>query len=326
MTADLCVVSDLDVEYVTAVQTVRALDSVSIRVAPGSIIGVVGESGSGKSTLALAIGGLFAPGAHVLRGDVLIDGESVIRSGAAVTQRVRRSKLGFVLQEPISSLDPTQTVGKQLALALGSDGVFDSVDALLSEVGLRDTRRIGRSFPHELSGGMAQRVSIARAIAKGPELIIADEPTSALDVSVRQEILDLLATQRSRRNTSVVVFTHDLRSVLKYCDSVLVMYAGRVVEAGSTAAVFSQAAHPYMAALLSAIPGIEAPEERLRPIRGSPPVLRDAATSCSFAPRCEFVIDRCRTSRPELRAFGERRAACFRAEELLDGSIGRADG
>jgi oligopeptide/dipeptide ABC transporter ATP-binding protein len=200
-----------------------------------------------------------------------------------------------------------------------------SVEERLREVGLSDAKRVARSYPHELSGGMAQRAVIALAIARNPALLIADEPTSALDATIRAEVLALLIGLKDRFNTGIVLLSHELMVVARYCDEVAVMYAGRVLEHGAASLVFERARHPYTMALLRAAPGRERPGARIEPIRGLPPLLREASPGCAFAPRCAFVEARCRNERPESRSFDARTILCHRADEIaaLDAEPGK---
>ena len=319
--------SKLVVEYAAGESTIRALDGGEMRVSEGEIVGIVGESGSGKSTLSRALAGLLPSNATVLQGDVRIKSVSMLGSSEEVRRDVRRGMLGFVFQSPIASLNPTMTVRRQLAVELktapDADADEDRADPhqLLRQVGLDDAIRVGRSYPHQLSGGMAQRVAIARAIARRPPVIVADEPTASLDVGYRDEILDLLVDQRDCRGASLILLTHDLRSVARVCDKVAVMYAGRIVEFDSGEALFRSPSHPYTIGLLKAAPGTEAMGARLDPIGGVPATLAERAEMCTFAPRCPYAIEICREVRPEAEMFGEREVVCHRASEIRSGRL-----
>jgi peptide/nickel transport system ATP-binding protein len=307
---------NLTVEYHTREGVVRALDGAELAFDSRSTIGIVGESGSGKTTLGMAIGRLLPDSSERVSGNLLLDGEAVFDLTVDEVRRLRRDRLGFVFQNPMSALDPTMRIGRQLSDAAGEGATGKAIDQRLREVGLSDAKRVARSYPHELSGGMAQRVVIAMAIARTPTLLVADEPTSALDATIRAEVLALLTGLKDRFNTGVVLLSHDLLVVSAHCDEVAVMYAGRVIEHGAAQLVFGRARHPYTMALLQAAPGRERPGQRIQPIRGLPPLLREAAAGCAFAPRCSFADDRCRSKRPEPRSFDDRTILCHRAEEI----------
>ncbi len=308
---------DLVIEYRTTRGPVRALDGAELAVMAPEVLGVVGESGSGKSTLAATIGRLLPRNAHRIGGDLTIGGRSVFDLGEPELRALRRHQLGFVFQDPIGTLNPTLRIARQVARVLEVPARDPSIEAVLTQVGLTEAARVGRSYPHELSGGMAQRVSIAMAIARRPKLVVADEPTAALDASVRNQILELLVSRCRETEASVVLFSHDLRAVSEYCDRVAVMYGGRVVETGLSSVVFSRPAHPYTEALLKAAPGAEQFGGRIEPIPGTPPVLTTRCEECAFTRRCHWAIDRCSSERPEPRRVADRDVVCHRAEEVL---------
>ena len=309
-------VRNLVVEYTTQGGSVRALDGTDLELLAGETLGVVGESGSGKSTLGAAIGRILPEGARCDSGDIVLGNVSVFGSSDSRIREMRRRDLGFVFQNPMTSLDPTMRVGRQVALALGGAAGRAEVEALLLKVGLPDGPQVSRSYPHQLSGGMAQRVAIAMAIARGPRLLIADEPTASLDTSVRDQILDLLLSLREQTGASLIVLSHDLHMVAKHCDRVAVMYGGRIVEDGRSGAVFGRPRHPYTSALMGSAPGSEDPDGALRPIAGMPPVLWGRSDSCSFAPRCASANEACRTQRPVAREMDGRLIVCGRAGEI----------
>ncbi|MEU8103689.1 ABC transporter ATP-binding protein [Nonomuraea muscovyensis] len=317
---DLLEVDELVVDY----GRTRALDGARLRVAPGETVGVVGESGSGKSTLGAAIGRLLPRQARVAAGTVLVAGEPVLDLPPAELRRLRGRRLGFVFQDPIGSLDPTMRVGRQLRLVLGRDrGQGKSsrrsadVGAHLARVGL-DEARVAAAYPHQLSGGMAQRVAIALAMAASPELLVADEPTASLDSQVREKVLDVVFALAGEAGTGIVWLSHDLPAVARRCDRVAVMYGGRVVESGPAAQVLGAPAHPYTAALAGSAPAAAAPGVRLRPVPGRPPVLTGPSPGCAFEPRCPFAEDRCASERPEPVRVGEQDVLCHRAGELTE--------
>jgi peptide/nickel transport system ATP-binding protein len=315
--SDILHIEALAISYETPDGPVWALDGVDLGLDSGGAIGVVGESGSGKSTLSLAIGRLLPTNARRLSGDLAVNGRSVFSCGDRDIRLLRRRSLGFVFQNPMAALDPTMRIGTQVGRAIGPDARRKDVMALLTRVELSDIERVVQSFPHQLSGGMAQRVAIAIAIARRPRLLIADEPTASLDASIRDQILTLLSSLRSQTGASLIVFTHDLRVVSTLCERVAVMYGGRIVEQGETASVFQNPGHPYTSALMAAAPGNEGPNGRLLPIPGVPTILRERSLRCVFTPRCPWAIERCGDERPETRLVGGRPVACHRSEEVI---------
>jgi len=310
-------IRDLVIAYRTASGSQRALDGADLALTPGETVAVVGESGSGKSTLGMAMGRLL-PGEAVCEGGAMqVAGVDVLNADAETLRGLRRETLGFVFQNPMSALDPTMRVGKQVARAMGGTPAQAEIEALLSRAELSDPARVLRAYPHELSGGMAQRVVIAMAIARRPALLIADEPTASLDASIREKIMLTLNRLRDETGATLVVLSHDLRLIARHSDRVAVMYGGRVVEVGAVGTVLDAPAHPYTAALLSAAAGSEKPGERLEPIPGTPPNLSGRCEACAFAPRCTLARDLCRTRRPEPREIAGRRVICHFAEEAL---------
>jgi oligopeptide/dipeptide ABC transporter ATP-binding protein len=302
------------VEYRTAERGLRSLDGASLSVATGEIVGLVGESGSGKSTLAAAIGRLPVAGAHRLSGSLLVDGREVGTLDEPNLAELRRTTIGYIFQDPVGTLDPTLKIGRQIALATGADR--EQAHAALEGLGFDDIHRVLSSYPHELSGGMAQRVAMGITLARGPRLIIADEPTAALDASVKSQILDLLLASCRRLGAALLLVTHDLHAVRKYAERVVVMYAGRVVENGTADAVLRSPLHPYTAALLRSAVGREGVGERVEPIAGLPPQFGERQELCSFSPRCPYATELCRSIRPEARTVGIRSAVCHYAGEI----------
>jgi peptide/nickel transport system ATP-binding protein len=303
-------IRDLVVSYASGDRAICALDGVSLSIAANETIGIVGESGSGKSTLGMAIGRLLAPSASFDSGDILVDGRSVLRCSAPELRAVRRNRLGFVFQNPMSALDPTMRIGRQMALALDLAPGSATVHALLRKAGLDDPAVVAASFPHELSGGMAQRVVIALAIARNPAVVIADEPTASLDASIKGVILDLLMALGSDTGASLVIMSHDLRMVARRCARIFVMYGGRVVESGASREVFASPRHPYSQALVRAAAGNEGSGGHLEPIPGVPPVLHRRSADCAFASRCAYAQPICRSQRPPEVALQGRVVAC----------------
>jgi peptide/nickel transport system ATP-binding protein len=307
-------VDDLAVDYEPRGRRVRALDGADLVVDAGETVGIVGESGSGKSTLGSAVGGLLPRTARRAAGSLAVAGEQVFDLPSKDLRRVRRERLGFVFQDPIGSLDPTMRVGAQLRLVRGNGG-GDPLSHL-ERVRLADPRRVARAYPHQLSGGMAQRVAIALAMARTPRLLVADEPTAALDSQVREEVLDVVFSLTEDSGTSILWLSHDLGAVARRCSRVAVMYGGRVVEEGPAGDVFGRPAHPYTAALARSAPARATRGARLVPVPGRPPVLDGPAAGCAFAARCPYAEERCFHERPEPVTIGNQSVLCHRAGNL----------
>ena len=313
---ELLEIDDLVIDYIAAGKTQRALDGATLKIATGETLGIAGESGSGKSTLAAAVGGLLPTAARYIDGKVRLAGQSVIGCSDKDIRNLRREHLGYVFQDPIGSLDPTMRVGRQLALVLGGRPGDSEIAEHLERVRLEDVRRVALAYPHQLSGGMAQRVAIAIAMAKQPHLLIADEPTAALDAQVRGEILNVIFGLAAGASTSIMMLSHDLPGLARHCSRIAVMYGGTVVEEGPAHEVMDRPGHPYTIALSKALPANVPLGARLVSIPGQPPVLTGASTGCSFAPRCAFAIERCTRERPQPIAVGARTVLCHRAVEL----------
>jgi peptide/nickel transport system ATP-binding protein len=299
---------------------VQAVDRVSLAVAEGEIVAVVGESGCGKTMLAMSILGLLPEGGEITDGHVLLAGEDLRTASPARLQRIRGDRIGTVFQEPMAALNPVLTVGSQVGEVLrrhtGSSGKAERlrVIELLDLVGIPDPERRFGQYPHEMSGGMAQRVVIAMAIACGPTLLLADEPTTALDVTIQAAILRTIDRLRRDLHMAVILITHDLGVVADIADRVVVMYAGRVVEQGDVHRIFDAPRHRYTRGLLAAIrdPSTVGRRSRLPEIPGVVPTMWGPATGCTFAPRCGYADATCESRLPELAAFGAgHAAACF---------------
>ncbi|WP_182377060.1 ABC transporter ATP-binding protein [Nocardioides sp. WS12] len=306
--APLLVVDDLHTVFHTPRGDVRAVDGVSFQVAPGETLGLVGESGSGKSVLGRTVMGLIASGpTTTVSGKVLLDGQDVHALKPGQRRQLWGPEIAMVFQDPMTSLNPVKRVGTHLTETLRrhlkcsrKEATERAVD-LLNQVGIPEPVRRLTQYPHELSGGMRQRVVIATALACDPRLLIADEPTTALDVTVQKQILDLLATLVSERTMAMILISHDLGAVAGRTDRVQVMYAGRTVEAGPTRAVFDTPDHPYTDALLASIPQLsDAPHTVLRAIEGNPPDMTRPPRGCRFGPRCGRSSDTCTDLMPGL--------------------------
>ena len=294
-----------------------AVDGVSLRAMPGETLALVGESGCGKSATALAIIGLLPEGTAV-GGAVRLAGTDLLGLSAEEMRRLRGGAVAMIFQEPMTSLNPAFTAGDQVAEAIRAHrampkrAAFDEAVAMLERVRIPDAARRARQYPHEMSGGMRQRVMIAMALACRPRLLIADEPTTALDVTVQAQILSLLDDLKRETGTAVLLITHDLGVVADHADRVAVMYAGRIVESAPAAALFARPEHPYTVGLLGARPSAADRAARLASIEGTVPDLRAPPPGCRFAPRCPFRIPRCDAEAPALSHDGHA-VACHRA-------------
>ncbi|MFR0354416.1 ABC transporter ATP-binding protein [Streptomyces sediminimaris] len=319
-------VEDLNVEFPTEDGIVRAVRGAGYRLERGESLGIVGESGSGKSVTALAVMGLLPATARV-RGSVRFDGGELLGLSDARLSEVRGSGIAMIFQDPMTSLNPVYTVGYQIAETLRrhhpglkARAARDRAVDLLGRVGIPGPERRVDTYPHELSGGMRQRVVIAIAMANDPEVIIADEPTTALDVTVQAQILDALEAARAETGAALVLITHDLGVVAGHTDRVAVMYAGRIVETGSVGDIFYTPRMPYTLGLLGSMPRLDREEERLIPISGSPPSLLNLPPGCPFAPRCPLRREVCDRVEPPLRPsdHAHHLSACHFAGELVD--------
>jgi peptide/nickel transport system ATP-binding protein len=316
-TDPLLVVEHLRVEFPTRRGTLTAVDDVSMSIDAGEVLGVVGESGAGKSLTGAAIIGLIDPPGRIAGGEIRLGGRRIDNLSQEALRRIRGREIGAVFQDPLTSLNPLYTVGRQLVetitthLDLGQKAARDRALSLLNEVGISAAERRIDHYPHQFSGGMRQRVVIALALAAKPKLIIADEPTTALDVSIQAQIIALLKRLCRDHDTAVMLITHDMGVIAETADRVAVMYAGRVAEIGPVADVIHRPQHPYTAGLMGSIPSIVAEREELAQIDGTMPRLTAIPSGCAFNPRCPQVFDRCRHERPDLLPAGRTLAACW---------------
>ena len=310
---------DLSVSFDTPRGRVHAVRQVDLDVRPGECVGLVGESGSGKTQLLLAAFGL-AERSAVIEGSARLGGEQLLGASDHALESVRGARVGFVFQDPMASLTPHLSIGAQITEVLRVHRRMSASEARSRALELLERVRIGdpaqrlRQYPHELSGGMRQRAMLAIALACEPDLLIADEPTTALDVTVQAGILELLRELKATQRLAIVLVTHDFGVAGALCDRVAVMYAGAIVEQGSTVQLFAGAHHPYTRALLAALPRLSTPVDApLASIGGSPPGPLETMTGCAYAPRCERADSQCFAERPKLAAFPAARvAACFR--------------
>jgi peptide/nickel transport system ATP-binding protein len=317
-------VDDLRVRFATGDGIVRAVDGVSLSVEEGQTLGIVGESGSGKSVTGLTVMGLTRSRNATLSGNVRFDGKDVLSMGDGELRSLRGNDVAMIFQDPLSSLHPYYTVGRQLVEAYrthhhgaGRKESRERAAEMLELVGIPDPRGRLDNYPHEFSGGMRQRAMIAMALINGPRLLIADEPTTALDVTVQAQILEVIQRLQEEFRMAVIMITHDLGVVAELADQVVVMYAGRIVERGSTATIFDAPEHPYTWGLLGSIPRLtDSREEELVPIAGRPPSLINPPSGCNFHPRCPYVQPAHKEVDPSLEATSSpgHEVACLLAE------------
>ena len=333
MTLPTLVVEDLHTSFATDRGGLKAVDGVSFSVPQGRTLGVVGESGSGKSATARSIMNLLPPGTSTSTGRILLGGRDVRDLPRAEARHVWGTEAAMIFQDPMNSLNPVMQVGRQIGEGLRyhrrlpREAAMRRARELLEQVGIADPDRRLREYPHQLSGGMRQRVMIAMALACEPKLLIADEPTTALDVTVQKQILDLLDRLRLEHSMAMILITHDLGVVAGRADEVAVMYAGRIVEKAPTLRLFTAMRHPYTKALFESIPKIASPSHtRLRVIGGRPPDLAALPPGCAFAPRCRHAQARCLSESPALSGAGddEHRFACFYPSGTSDGEAASA--
>ncbi len=310
-------VENLRVEFPTRRGTLLAIDDVSFHIDEGEVLGVVGESGAGKSLTGASIIGLLEPPGRVAAGQIRLDGRRIDNLPYEEMRRIRGKKIGAIFQDPLTSLNPLYTIGRQLIETiqvhtnLNDAQAKDRTVELLTEVGIPAAARRIDSYPHEFSGGMRQRVVIALALCANPRLIIADEPTTALDVSIQAQIIALLKKLCREHKTAIMLITHDMGVIAETADRVAVMYAGRIAEVGPVKNVIKQPKHPYTAGLMGAIPMVGHDVERLTQIDGAMPRLTDIPDGCSFNPRCPEVMERCYIDRPDLSRSGKTDSACW---------------
>lgn len=325
--ANLLEVKDLTTHFFTQDGVVKAVDGISYTLAEGEVLGVVGESGCGKSVHALSIMRLVAnPPGRIVAGEILFEGENLLNMDDSEMRHIRGNRIAMVFQEPMTSLNPVLTIGRQLTETLELHQKMSSQEArtraaeLLQTVGIPDAESRLSDYPHQFSGGMRQRVMIAMALSCNPRLIIADEPTTALDVTIQAQILELMRDLAEEFGTAMVIITHNLGVVARYAHRVVVMYAGKIVETGTAHDIYRNPRHPYTIALLNSVPRLDATERvRLDAIQGLPPDLVDLPQGCSFAPRCKYAYERCTQETPVLvETDTNHTSACWRHDELTE--------
>ncbi|WP_017186644.1 ABC transporter ATP-binding protein [Alkalibacillus haloalkaliphilus] len=310
---------DLHTHFFTDSGEVPAVDGVSFKVHKGEVVGVVGESGCGKSVTSLSIMQLVpSPPGKIVSGQINFKGENLAQATEKRMRQVRGNEISMIFQEPMTSLDPLYTIGNQLIEAIRMHSKMSKKEAkrkaidMLNLVGIPRSSEVVDEYPHQLSGGMRQRVMIAMAMSCDPEVLIADEPTTALDVTIQAQILDLMRDLNKEHNTGILLITHDLGVVAEMCDRVVVMYAGQVVEEGTVREILKDPKHPYTKGLIRSLPKIHEKEQKLYSIPGTVPKVSMEQVGCRFAPRCEYAFDRCFSEDPELYDAGvERSSRCF---------------
>lgn len=313
---ELLNVKDLTVSYTTKSQSVTALLNVSLTVNAGEVFGIVGESGCGKSTFSSVLGKLLGPAGQVETGSVSLGGKNILAFEGKTLRDYRSYDIAYIFQDPMSVLDPTKTIGNQFRRLLDpGDWPLKAIDAL-AHVGLADHGRVLGSYPHQLSGGMAQRAVIAMALMRKPRLLIADEPTAALDASVRRDVMELLMGWCSEIGAAMIIISHDIPVISRYCDRIGVMYAGRFVEIAPANEFIVAPKHPYATALLNSEPGHEGENGILQSLEGAPPLSISRARACAFADRCAHCFDDCVNDIPSLIETKGWDVACFRTEAL----------
>ncbi|MFQ5472031.1 MAG: ABC transporter ATP-binding protein [Dehalococcoidia bacterium] len=328
MAEPLLKINNLKTHFFTEEGVVKAVDGVTYDVYPSEILGLVGESGCGKSVSALSVLRLIPnPPGKIVDGEIIFEGEDILKMDEDEVRHIRGNKIGMIFQEPMTSLNPVLTIGRQLTetlelhLKMDSSAASQRAVELLEMVGIPEARSRIKDYPHQFSGGMRQRVMIAMALSCNPKLLLADEPTTALDVTIQAQILELLTQLTRELGTSVIIITHNLGVVARYADRVNVMYAGRVVESAKAVELYGKPRHPYTLGLLKSVPRLdEIKKQRLDPIDGMPPDLAHLDKGCPFRPRCKFATDRCKEENPELETVADgHTSACWNWEQTVGG-------
>ena len=318
-------IEDLRTQFFTSQGTVQAVDGISYDVEKGETVAIVGESGCGKSVSALSILRLIPdPPGRIVGGAIRFMGKNLLEMSDAEVRDIRGRQISMVFQEPMTSLNPVLTIGRQLTETLEHHlGMSDRqanarAQELLGMVGISDAARRLKQYPHHFSGGMRQRVMIAMALCCEPKLIIADEPTTALDVTIQAQILELMKDLTKRLDVALIVITHNLGVVARYADRVNVMYAGKVIESGDARQIYHNPSHPYTLGLLNSVPRMDQPRKaKLDPIQGQPPDLTRLGSGCAFRPRCRYAVARCAEEVPALEPMGDGHfSACWQRDHL----------
>ena len=299
-------IKNLEVQYVTKAETVYAVNGISLSMKKGETLGLVGETGAGKTTIARAILGILpVPPAEVKGGEILLEGEDILKMSTHEMRHVRGNKISMIFQDPMTALNPVMTVGQQIEEVIQIHENISKAESrkraeeMLELVGIPAERYI--EYPHQFSGGMKQRVVIAMALACNPDLLLADEPTTALDVTIQAQVLDLMKDLHEKKNTSTILITHDLGVVAEMCDQVAVIYAGEILEMGSLEDIFDHPTHPYTIGLFNAIPKMDSDDDMLHPVKGMTPNPTNLPSGCKFHPRCDYCTEACKTAAVELK-------------------------
>ncbi len=294
-------VKNLRTYFFTHEGVVKAVDGVSWDIAPGETVGLVGESGCGKSVTALSIMGLITPPGKICEGEIIFEGRDLLKVGGREMQDIRGNQIAMVFQEPMTSLNPVLTIDRQMTeclevhMGMGRIAARNRAIELLELVGIPDANRRIKDYPHQFSGGMCQRVMIAMALSCNPKLLIADEPTTAVDVTIQAQLLEIMGDMTKRFATALAIITHNLGVIARHAQRVYVMYAGRIVEKGTAAQIYTQPRHPYTLGLMASVPRLdEAGKRRLATIDGMPPNLLATSVTCAFLPRCPYAVRACR--------------------------------
>ncbi|HEV7717457.1 MAG TPA: ABC transporter ATP-binding protein [Arsenicitalea sp.] len=325
MTQPILEIRDLKTYFSSERGDVRSVDGVSLHINAGETLGIVGESGCGKSVTALSVMRLIAtPPGRYENGEILFEGRDILQFDGTSMRKLRGNQISMIYQEPMTSLNPVYAVGEQIAETirmhqrLSASAAFEKAIEMLRLVNIPEPAKRAHEFPHQLSGGMRQRVMIAMALSCNPKLLIADEPTTALDVTIQAQILELLKELRRELGMAIMLITHDLGVVAEMCDRVVVMYSGKIVESADVYSLFDNPLHPYSEGLLASIPKMDEDVEELYAIEGSVPDPANRPAGCAFAPRCRLAFDRCQSEVPPLVEVSPgRHAACFLARERL---------
>lgn len=305
---ELLRIRDLVVEYDTDEDVVQAVNHVDLQLGKGETLGLVGETGAGKTTIAKAILRILPdPPSRVKAGEIYFEGKDILKLSEGKMRKIRGNKIAMIFQDPMTALNPIETVGSQIAEAIGLHEKLSKAEVqkravdMLEMVGIPGERY--GEYPHQFSGGMKQRVVIAMALACRPELLLADEPTTALDVTIQAQVLDMMESLKEKLNTSMILITHDLGIVAGMCDRVAVVYAGEIVEQGTTEEVFDFPGHPYTLGLFQSLPRLDSTEKRLKPINGLMPDPTNLPEGCKFYDRCPYACEKCKEKEPEMREY-----------------------
>ncbi|GBF10249.1 ABC transporter ATP-binding protein [Tepidibacillus sp. HK-1] len=315
-------VKQLITNFYTEDGVFSAVNDVSFSLKPGETLGIVGESGSGKSVTSLSIMGLIPKSNGKVEGSILYNGEELTNLSEKQMRKLRGNEIAMIFQEPMTSLNPVFTIGNQMVESIRLHTSLSKKEAkkkaidMLKRVGIPRAEEIMNEYPHQLSGGMRQRVMIAMAMSCTPSILIADEPTTALDVTIQAQILDLMRNLKKDSNTSILLITHDLGVVAEMCDRVIVMYAGKIVEEADVRTIFHYPNHPYTKGLIQSTPQLNETKQRLYSIPGNVPSIKEMPSGCTFAPRCEYATDQCLHQVPELKDVGtNHKSRCWLNEQ-----------